>query len=96
MPSAAEAFNWCLIRLIFEELTDRNIFYYKNKNEISNYESICYNTCRYAIRDEYPYELNFNRDIFEDILLLNGIEDVIDEVTVDKFDEELKKRKTVK
>lgn len=85
-----------LIRLIFEELTDRNIFYYKNRNEISNYESICYNTCRYAIRDEYPYKLSFNRDIFEDILLLNGIEYVIDEVTVDKFDEELKKRKTVK
>lgn len=84
-----------LIRLIFEELTDRNIFYYKNRSEISNYDSICYNICRYTIRDKYPYEMRV-KDDFEDILLINDIEDVIDEVTADKFDEELKKRKTVK
>lgn len=85
-----------LIRLVFEELTDRNIFYYNNRNDFTNYESICYNICRYAIREEYPYKMRVNKDDYSDLLLLNGIEDIFEEVTIDKFNEELKKRKTDK
>lgn len=86
-----------LIKLIFEELTDRNIFYYYNRYNIgtSNYEGVCYNMCRYVIKEEYPYKMRIDEQDINDLLLLNGVDDILEDITVDDFNREFKKRKTI-
>lgn len=85
-----------VLKLTFEDLTGVNLFYYKYRNKYENYDEVCYNMCRYVVKDKYPYGIFINKEKYEDILLLNDIQDIFDSLRAEEFIEELNKRKKSK